>query len=198
MKVSNLCSRLGHHVWGIISGDDEPSCTSAQDDVSQYHGMLEMVAKFSFRARLDHKMTTAESRAPSKPAQACAIVREIYSVVLVSLTFQQVLTGVTGSLGAHVLVSVLAHTTLRVVALVRAANDIEALQRLIHNLQNRELMSCFQPNQERVKVLASSLEEERLGLAESVYEELCQNTVSVVHVRSYHRVLLTYANLHTL
>lgn len=89
----------------------------------------------------------------------------------------------TGSLGAHVLTQILSRTNLRLVALVRARSDTHALERLVHNLQSRELTTNFQSNRARIKVVASELTKERLGLEGAVYEDLIRHTVAVVHVR---------------
>lgn len=89
----------------------------------------------------------------------------------------------TGSLGAHVLTQILSRTNLRLIALVRARSDAHALQRLVHNLQSRELMTHLQSNRARVKVVASELTKERFGLEGVVYEGLLRDTVAVVHVR---------------
>lgn len=89
----------------------------------------------------------------------------------------------TGSLGAHVLTQILSHTNLRLIALVRARSDAHALERLVQNLRSRELIVHLQSKRERVKVVAAELTKERLGLEGSLYEDLLQDTVAVVHVR---------------
>lgn len=95
------------------------------------------------------------------------------------------LTGATGSLGAHILVSVLQLTAFSVVALVRAADDVEALERLQRNLNDRLLGDNFEQQMHRVKALAATLAEPHLGLAANAYNELTRSLALVVHVSTH-------------
>jgi hypothetical protein len=103
-----------------------------------------------------------------------------YDCRSMTMNLQQVLTGATGSLGAHILVHFLTRTLLCVVVLVRASDDKQAMQRLLANLRSRQLTDNVDVG--RLKVVASDLSKERLGLNQEIYTELVCRTVHIVHV----------------
>ncbi|MBN9419429.1 hypothetical protein ABS71_10540 [bacterium SCN 62-11] len=101
------------------------------------------------------------------------------------------LTGATGFLGAYVLDEVLRRTSAEVVCLVRAADASEGLERIRANLAHYELEVPW----ERVRVLAGSLEEPQLGLEESAYRRLAEETDCLYHVAANVNFLPTYEKL---
>ena len=101
------------------------------------------------------------------------------------------LTGATGFLGAYVLAELLQRTSAEVVCLVRAATAAEGLERIGANLAAYQLEVPL----ERVRVLAGSLEEPQLGLDESAYRRLAEETDSLYHVAANVNFLPTYEKL---
>lgn len=91
----------------------------------------------------------------------------------------QVLTGATGALGAHILAELVTRTRLHVIALVRATDDEDAIQRLSENLKDRKLNTI---DNARYSAAASTLSEERLGLSEALYKTLLAESVIIIHV----------------
>ncbi|EKM50503.1 uncharacterized protein PHACADRAFT_213424 [Phanerochaete carnosa HHB-10118-sp] len=93
-----------------------------------------------------------------------------------------IITGVTGSLGVHIMMRYLTMTGLRVFALVRASDGSHALRRIVDNMKHRDDLDAFEELQHRVTALAANLSEERLGLREDVFQEMVEKTVAVIHV----------------
>ncbi len=85
------------------------------------------------------------------------------------------LTGATGSIGAAVLARLLSSTTLRVIALVRGADDRQALARAASGLPEAV------PT-DRLGVAAGDLERPRLGLSPAAFDRLVRDVDAVVHL----------------
>lgn len=87
-----------------------------------------------------------------------------------------VLTGATGSLGAHVLAQLLNHPDVdHVYCLIRGESPQE---RVLSALQQRKLRI---PKIPRLTALTSDLSRPRLGLSQELYEELQNKTTAIIH-----------------
>ncbi|KAL1297517.1 hypothetical protein AAFC00_005034 [Neodothiora populina] len=94
-----------------------------------------------------------------------------------------ILTGVTGSLGAHAVAILARHENVRrVYCLVRASSDQSARERLEHSLRERRLLNTL-PSTAMMKMVAlpSDLSETRLGLTPEQYDTISDNTTHVLH-----------------
>jgi len=90
-----------------------------------------------------------------------------------------VLTGASGSLGAHILANLLSNPSVkRVYCLVRAADNKSALERVQKSLHLRGLDTYCED--QRITGLASSLSDSRLGLDEATYAELSRSVTTVI------------------
>lgn len=94
------------------------------------------------------------------------------------------LTGASGSLGAHILAELLKVPSIsKVYALVRASGRAEALGRIQESLKLRGLSALGPEDFSKVICLPSSLGHERLGLSPLDYEEIRAQVTAVIHVR---------------
>lgn len=92
-----------------------------------------------------------------------------------------VLTGVTGSLGAHILDQLRRKETVaKVVCLNRASDHQDAANRTDKSLTSRGLASVEQGTGAQVVSLAANLSEERLGLTVQEYDDLARNVTCVI------------------
>ncbi|KAL4922531.1 hypothetical protein BDW62DRAFT_217337 [Aspergillus aurantiobrunneus] len=95
-----------------------------------------------------------------------------------------VVTGATGSLGAHVVAQLVQTERVRkVYCLVRAASPLSAFHRVRQSLHARFLSSRITPDAERkiVALPADLSNHVRLGLSEAVYEEITRSVTAVMH-----------------
>ncbi|KAL4885540.1 hypothetical protein BJY04DRAFT_231032 [Aspergillus karnatakaensis] len=94
-----------------------------------------------------------------------------------------VVTGATGSLGAHVVAQLVQAARVRkVFCLVRADSALSAFHRVRQSLHARFLSSSLTPEAERkIVALPADLSNDRLGLSEDVYEELVTSITAVMH-----------------
>ncbi|OSX67090.1 hypothetical protein POSPLADRAFT_1128883 [Postia placenta MAD-698-R-SB12] len=92
-----------------------------------------------------------------------------------------VLTGTTGSLGAHILSQLVSSPSVqRVVCLSRAKSHDDSLARVKESLQTRRL--SLSPEQwAKVESFAVDVNEDRLGLTESEYAHVLSQTSAVIH-----------------
>ncbi|PSN75389.1 male sterility protein [Corynespora cassiicola Philippines] len=94
-----------------------------------------------------------------------------------------VVTGATGSLGAHVVAQLTARPDISTVyALVRARNDEEASRRVTKSLIHRKLYHTL-PLSSRSKIVAisSNLSDAKLGLSDEAYSRITSSLRSVIH-----------------
>ncbi|KAL4796776.1 hypothetical protein BDV19DRAFT_360395 [Aspergillus venezuelensis] len=95
-----------------------------------------------------------------------------------------VVTGATGSLGAHVVTQLVQSERVRkVYCLVRAASPLSAFHRVRQSLHARFLSPSLSPDAERkIVALPSDLSNStRLGLSEAVYDEIVSSVTAVMH-----------------
>lgn len=93
------------------------------------------------------------------------------------------LTGASGSLGAHLLSKLAPRTDVaRVYCLIRASSDEYAQKRLLKSLESRGLLNVVSRQAlGKVVCLASSLSSPSLGLNKEQFEEIARNAVAVYH-----------------
>jgi amino acid adenylation domain-containing protein/thioester reductase-like protein len=113
---------------------------------------------------------------------------------------QVILTGATGYLGCNLLYQLLKTTNYRIVALVRAKNDVDAQHRVAAktNYYFDEDLTTYS---DRLVVHAADLEAPLLQLEETLYQNLLRNTDMVIHcaalVKHYGEYEIFYrANVH--
>lgn len=94
-----------------------------------------------------------------------------------------VLTGTTGSLGAHILSILVSNSSVhRVYALVRAKNMIEASSRVINSLIERKLYHAMsQSDRDRILAIPADFSKKDLGLSPQIYSEVVNTVNKVIH-----------------
>ncbi|SPO23347.1 related to alpha-aminoadipate reductase [Ustilago trichophora] len=93
-----------------------------------------------------------------------------------------VLTGATGSLGAHIVDQFRRKPTVaKVICLNRAANHQEATKRTQESLKARKLAPLAEDDGVQVVSLAADISKEYLGLSKTEYDEIASNVTCVVH-----------------
>ncbi|KAK2788903.1 putative NRPS-like protein biosynthetic cluster [Onygenales sp. PD_10] len=95
-----------------------------------------------------------------------------------------VVTGATGSLGAHLVSQLVRRPDVRnVCCLVRGLSTDHARVRVIESLKQRKLYSSLSPSElSKISALPSSFSEEYLGLEKGIYERLLAEVDTVVHL----------------
>jgi thioester reductase-like protein len=94
----------------------------------------------------------------------------------------QVLTGATGSLGAHVLQNLVSSPSVsKVICLSRAKSHAESLSRVQKSLRIRQ-RSLSAKEQGRIESLAANVNEDKLGLTEAEYARIQSQATAVIHV----------------
>lgn len=92
------------------------------------------------------------------------------------------LTGVTGSLGAHILGQYLKSSSTRQVwCLVRAEDNVDAFRRVEESMSLRGLSDVFRSSVAQVTCLASDLRSDDLGLSYSTLKEMLESVSLIVH-----------------
>ncbi|KAK7408942.1 hypothetical protein QQX98_008886 [Neonectria punicea] len=97
--------------------------------------------------------------------------------------FSVVVTGVTGSLGAHVAAKLTADTRInRIYCLVRAPSPSEALERVKNFMVQRRVYHTLSlAARRKLVVLPSDLSDSKLGLSDLDYESITQDLQVVIH-----------------
>lgn len=94
----------------------------------------------------------------------------------------QVLTGATGSLGAHILQQLVSSPSVaRVICLSRAQSHDDSLARLQESLRLRQL-SLTQQQWGKVTSFSANVNEDRLGLSPDDYGYVVSHTTAIIHV----------------
>ncbi|EMD32274.1 hypothetical protein CERSUDRAFT_162022 [Gelatoporia subvermispora B] len=148
--------KLAAHIVSIQKGD-----STLQSESQQHALMISMVEKWCSKL---------ESCAP--PSSREENVLGPHTVLL---------TGATGFLGAHILQQLVDSSAVsKVICLVRAKNDQDALARVQQSLRSRRLV--LSPEHiTKIECLAANVNEERLGLSHAEYEQLRANVTIVIH-----------------
>lgn len=109
------------------------------------------------------------------------------------------LTGATGFLGAHLLSDLLIHTNATVVCLVRAKDQVQAVERIRSNLDRYGLLDL--DHFERIELVLGDLESPRLGLSQTMFDDLSERIDMIYHNGANVNLLQPYealrsANVH--
>ncbi|KAN0063608.1 hypothetical protein ACQY0O_004056 [Thecaphora frezii] len=168
--VRRLAAYILDVVKGLIDQGDEGRRYRTEQELEATERLVE-----TFRVQI------AARKADGKSAKQAA---------LPTLGATVVLTGATGSLGAHTLHQLSQRPgVVRIVCLNRAASDEEARQRLDQSLAFRklppveELERCADGGLSvRIESRAADLAKDRLGLASAVYDELLGAVNTVIHI----------------
>ena len=175
--------RLASFINGVLNSayDTNDPCESSEEK----HLQLMESLKQKYTVTIGPQIHAVSKGVTSRDDQGVVVSNGLGSRILLlwhSLAVTQVLTGCTGSLGVHLLAQFLIRTEMRIVALVRAEDDAEAVNRLKENLRHRKLSSLIKSHWYRVQAFACDLAKKYLGLEDSVYHDLIANAVTVVHV----------------
>jgi carbohydrate kinase (thermoresistant glucokinase family) len=94
-----------------------------------------------------------------------------------------VLTGTTGSLGAHVLAQLVARPDIETVyCLVRAKNGKEATRRVTNSLLQRKIYHTMsQEARAKINALPSDFSDAYLGLSSAMYEAIASRLTNIIH-----------------
>lgn len=148
--------QLASYLLDMSSGHPDP-----QLSVGSVARVLDMVDKWSARL-VDH------------PAYPTGAVDGSSGEVVV-------LTGATGSLGAHLLVQLTRRPEIRkVICLSRAESDADSLQRINDSL-DRRLCSLDDQSREKIVSYAADVNVPGLGLSPGVYDSLRTEATAVIH-----------------
>lgn len=103
------------------------------------------------------------------------------------------LTGATGFLGAHLLSDLLLHTDDSIVCLVRASDQHVGRERIQSNLARYGLLEQVQFD--RVEIVLGDLEQPRLGLMSSAFNELSHRVDTIYHNGANVNLIQPYESL---
>jgi thioester reductase-like protein len=92
----------------------------------------------------------------------------------------QLLTGVTGALGAHIMKVLLQMRIKKIICLCRASSAPEAKDRLVQSLQRRNIPLVW-TRETTVQACASSFSEPHIGLPVEVYQQLTADVTAIIH-----------------
>lgn len=149
--------KLAAYILALRSGSE-----TTTSDEQQHVAMLTMVDKWS--ARLVSRQAVSQSQRDD-----------------VSVSQTIVLTGATGSLGAHILLQLVSSPLVsRVICLSRAKSKADSLTRLQDSLRLRRLV--LSPAQwGKVESFAANVNEDQLGLSADEYAHILSETTAVIH-----------------
>lgn len=155
-----MSRRLASHIIGIRDG-----CASTSSAETVHVDMRAMVDRFVSRINAPLATTGAPNDPPSSHRPLV------------------VLTGATGSLGAHVLHHLLSsHPLVEIACLVRAETDALAFKRVEASLAARKTSGLCSLQLSSLRVHAAKLGEHNLGLATHLYAELNSRTKLIIHL----------------
>lgn len=132
----------------------------------------------------------------SKDVQSKNVIKEMGDLVLKYGAFPQhapmpassantciVVTGATGSLGAHIVAQLASRDDVsEVCCLVRAGSDESAQHRVIRSMQDRAVYHTLSLSARRkIKCFKSDFSKSKLDLSEKLYETLCQKITTLIH-----------------
>ncbi|GJE91273.1 hypothetical protein PsYK624_074220 [Phanerochaete sordida] len=159
-------TRLASHILEIRAGNvSTPSHES--NEQFQHQVMRKLLKLYTFADDIDLGLNESSFRQPSSNADEGDAI---------------VITGVTGSLGVHLMMHYLTTTDLHIFALVRASDDAHALRRIFGSIEHRKDRSTFEELQHRVTALAAELTKESLGIQDADYRKMAETAVTIIHV----------------
>ncbi|MBN8661294.1 MAG: AMP-binding protein [Candidatus Obscuribacter phosphatis] len=100
--------------------------------------------------------------------------------------YKTLITGAAGFLGTYLLAELLFQSDAKFIALIRAKNEAEALDKLLRSAErysSKHLQLFADANESgKLEILLGDIKEERLGLDTYTYSALCQNIGRVIHL----------------
>ncbi|KZT08698.1 L-aminoadipate-semialdehyde dehydrogenase [Laetiporus sulphureus 93-53] len=149
--------KLAQHIIAVRFDGD-----TAKSDEDQHSTMLAMIERWSARFELSQKASQSGQETVSSQQTI-------------------VLTGATGSLGAHILQQLVSLPSIsRVICFSRAKSHADSLARLQESLAIRRL--TLSPEEwTKVESFAANVNEDRLGLSSDVYLNLLSEVTTVIH-----------------
>ncbi|KAI9685149.1 MAG: putative NRPS-like protein biosynthetic cluster [Bathelium mastoideum] len=149
---------------------DFPTPASLADELIQLQSGTEARSLSNVEDRMEAMIATHSSFEPHMPV----------SVSISAHSECIIVTGATGSLGAHLVAHLAARQNVeRIYCLVRAPNYDVALTRIERSLQDRGVYAGLPMN--KIVATPSSLGDAKLGLEDHLYNELASKVTSVIH-----------------
>ncbi|KAM5350737.1 hypothetical protein ACJ41O_007242 [Fusarium nematophilum] len=143
------------------------------------HPSIEKLSQFLF----DLGRGDSPTQAVSIEEEMKELVEKYETLALSSSKSSVVVTGATGSLGAHVVAKLTENSSIsKVYCLVRAGSDLAASQRVKESMIQRRIYHTL-PLVSRRKIVAlpSKLADVQLGLSESTYANVVKDLGAVIH-----------------
>lgn len=165
-----IVCRLADHILSLQAG-------ASQEDDQHEAQMIAMVDKWLARVGA-HKPPAGASKRPEDARVIVRVSSPVWWLVRL-LTLSQVLTGASGSLGAHILHQLVSSSSVRkVICLSRAKSHEESMQRIAESMKARKLPV---PGDKLVSYAANA-NAPLLGLTESEYNLIRDEVTDVIHV----------------
>lgn len=169
--------KLADYILALQSGQ-----SAEKSDEQQREAMLAMLEKYSAQF-------VTRTTATTSPQDDSHIVVSIvdfpssgWSLKLNILLDSQVLTGATGSLGAHILALLSAQTSVKkIICLSRASSHDDSLKRVKDSLKSRKLTV----DESKLVSYAANTNAELLGLSKEEYGSIRDEATIVIHVRLF-------------
>ncbi|SNX83035.1 related to alpha-aminoadipate reductase [Melanopsichium pennsylvanicum] len=156
--LNRLTEAVYQHVQAGVANGVESDAQKQQQEQKTYQMLKEL--------RLQLK-----TRDPSLAGRSLGGEREVI-----------VLTGATGSLGAHILDQLRSKATVaKIVCLNRASTHEEAMERTKESLKARGLTPSSSTSNVQIVSLAADISKPHLGLSEREYDDLASNVTCVIH-----------------
>ena len=166
-------NRLSDFLYSLRTGTG----SQEDNDVPVETQMRELIIKYSTRL-------SGQPRKPNAFVRCCSLFLPLHKRSWFSNDkSMQVVTGVTGSLGAHIASQLSRDPKVdRVYCLVRAKSPTDALPRIKKNLIHRRIYHTLALTERRKLVaLPCDLSRDDLGLDSSTYEEIASHLSAVIH-----------------
>lgn len=158
-------ARLATHICAVQSGRQ----TDAQDEVSQMPQLIEKYSLFS--------QHTPSLESVIEKSVVCLPLIPMPHVPLF-LIFDQILTGATGSIGAHILVTLLEDDSIsKIYCLTRRTSPKDAI---LNTLSQKDLLVPASKAQ-KIIALNSALDKTNLGIDEDTFHKMQQSVSLIIH-----------------
>lgn len=167
VQDAGTISRLAEVVLQMRSGESAKSESKEQDERDQHRLMVDLVKKYSTLEDSDPTALSSPSSSPPPQNSRGKIV---------------LLTGPTGSLGAHILSQLLSNDNIsHIHLLVRGATSTACHERVIKALTSRQL-SVPTDFDTKVQIHSCKLSDTSLGLSDHDYANLAAMVDVIIHV----------------
>ncbi|MBX9941191.1 MAG: AMP-binding protein [Candidatus Obscuribacterales bacterium] len=177
--------QLGQHLQNVSSGEDTGEGAGAGAAASLANGessesLRTLIEQEPIKSQIAAIESLFEITADGDGQTLTSSSQEIRT------DRQTLITGAAGFLGTYLLAELLSRGDSKFVAVVRAKDKDEATNKLLRNAErySAKFGALFSEaiKSGKLAVLLGDIEEERLGLDESTYWALCQNTGRVIHL----------------